>query len=181
MHWVGVTAPCAVRLAPYSLLSGSNYESAPHLLCSSAQLPTAGRRPHPLTTGPRLAARAAGWRPALSSRDSPALHARSDWLSRPRGWVLAYSSAPQRGCSFQTSTVTFPHRLRRRSREPPHGEVRSQLLAVVQKSKSGSCHAWSYPAPHGARAGERVLSCPPAWGGTGAPLEGAASGEPAAA
>ena len=54
-------------------------------------------------------------------------------------------------------------------------------MAVVRKGKSGSCHARSCAAPQGARAGERVLSWPPVWGGIGAPLEGAAPGEPAAA
>ena len=38
------------------------------------------------------------------------------------------------------------------------GEVRSQLLAVVRKGKSGSCHARSCAAPQRARAGERVLA-----------------------
>lgn len=54
-------------------------------------------------------------------------------------------------------------------------------MAVARKGERGFCHARSCPAPQGAGAGERVLSWPPAWGGIGAPLEGAAAGGPAAA
>lgn len=180
---------CSPLRGPWQRLPHSSVAAItgpPHLLRSSSQLRIAGRRPHPpCRRGPALqhapCAGAPPRRPAPPTRDSPALHASSDWLSLPRGWVLAYSTALQGGCSFQTSTVSSGLRLRCRRREPPHGEVGSQLLAVVRKNKSGSCHVRSYPAPHRDRTGARVLSWPPTWGRTGAPLEGAAAKEPAAA
>lgn len=176
-----VQSPEGSLAAPASLLGRSNYWTtppAPKLLPASDCWAPATP---PLPPRPRPAARALCRRPAPPTCDSPALHASSDWLSLPRGWVLAYSTALQGGCSFQTSTVSSGLRLRCRRREPPHGEVGSQLLAVVRKNKSGSCHVRSYPAPHRDRTGARVLSWPPTWGRTGAPLEGAAAKEPAAA
>ncbi|XP_046506504.1 translation initiation factor IF-2-like [Equus quagga] len=58
--------------------------------------------------------------------------------------------------------------------------VRSPLLAVVRKSKSGSCHARSSPAPPRAGAGERVPGRQRRGAGR-EPPGGAAPREPAAA
>lgn len=103
--------------------------------------PASGRTGHTLSLlwppQPRPSARAAAGAPPHPSRDSHALRARSDWLSRPRGWVLAYSTAPQRGCSFQTSTVSSGHRLRCRRREPPHRGTGHNCWPLSRRVKVG--------------------------------------------
>ncbi|CAI9164947.1 unnamed protein product [Rangifer tarandus platyrhynchus] len=144
----GVTAGCAVRLPPTSLLPRRNCWSAPPAV--QLRLASDRRRPHPSPRSPAPQHALQAGAPPLPSLFKPQLYAPVTVFAAVVGSHLA-------------------------------GEVRSQLLAVVRKGKSGSCHARSCPAPQGARAGEGVLSWPPAWGGIGAPLEGAAAGEPAAA
>lgn len=179
-HPVSAASLGAVLTAPASLLPRGNHPSAAPAprLCRAAGWPGAGHTHSRLRPAPQHARPADT--PPLPSRGGPALHALSDWLCQ-RGAASALGTAPQRGCSFQTSTVSPGPRLRCRRREPPHGG---------QVSIAGRCtgeYKWvlpprSCPAPQRAGAGERVLwRRPPAWGGTGAPSEGATAGEPAAA
>lgn len=70
--------------------------SAPHLRRG---------RPRPPSRWPRPQHAPPAGTPPLQSRDDSALSALSDWFCGRRGWTSADSTAPQRGCSFQTSTV----------------------------------------------------------------------------
>lgn len=109
----------------------------PHLLRSSAQPPASRVRAAPShhRAPPRSTRRLSG--PARQSRDNPALHAHWDWLSWPRRWDLAYSPAPQRGCSFQTSTVISSHGLSCSRWEPPHKRLGHYCWPLSRRVKVG--------------------------------------------
>lgn len=130
-------SPGRQRVSP---LTRRNYPRTP--TCSAAPPRLRPHGPHPLRApaAPRQlrpSACATAGAPPRPSRDCPALNALSDWLSRPRGWVLAYSPAPQRGCSFQTSTVSSGHRLRCRRREPPHRGTGHNCWPLSRRVKVG--------------------------------------------
>ncbi|XP_046515820.1 translation initiation factor IF-2-like [Equus quagga] len=154
----GCTQAPSQRSAAASPRPRRNYPGAPP--APQLRPAPAGRRGHTLSPlGPRPAARAAGRRPAppVTAQPCPATR-------------LQFSNL---NCKLRLpSALPSP-------RATSQG-VRSPLLAVVRKSKSGSCHARSSPAPPRAGAGERVPGRQRRGAGR-EPPGGAAPREPAAA
>lgn len=111
-----------VALAPPpSPLPTRNYFSAPPApqLRPAARLPGAGHTLSPLGTPPLGARRWPAPRPARHVTTPPSTRVR---IGNPDlgGWDPSCSTAPQRDCSFQTSTVGSGHSLRCGRWEPPH-------------------------------------------------------------